>query len=523
MRKGLLYAAAWIILGISCAEDLGNYNYHELASPVVTGIDTKIPVRKFERLLLTPEIEGEQFTEEDYSFEWKVIPQTDADTASVISDKRILDYEVVLPEGKYYLYFTITNRASGLYWQHTYELEVTQTTSEGWMVLCSENGRTRLDMVSMITGQTYRDLLASNTNMPVLNGPRRIQQLENLAEEGSPFYLLTNDGATRLSYDGFAWEEKFDLRYEMGNGQAVSPHEIVPSVNAKMMVAGTNFHYASNIGQELGLFSLPINKDFRAAPMVGCNISGDMIIAPLAMIYDIDNKRFMGYGELLSSKDFYYQEPLQEMNKIAELMISLQSENKGGVTGSAFDKFPTGLDYVYMENTRYDPGSGQMAVTYTVLADGNKRYLYGIQLGDMWPQSWSSCPSALGKAYYGDLSECTDITKVTDLFAFSSLKNCMYYAVDGTLYRVDLSSQPLQAKIQFTLPAGEKITRLKFNLFRKNTQDPRSYDLIVGSLKGEEGILRIYHDSEMSGDFSSVEPKKYDGFARIVDVTYREW
>lgn len=121
------------------------------------------------------------------------------------------------------------------------------------------------------------------------------------------------------------------------------------------------------------------------------------------------------------------------------------------------------------------------------------------------------------------LSECTDITKVTDLFAFSSLKNCMYYAVGGTLYQVDLSTKPLQAKVQFTLPGGEEITRLKFNLFRKNTSDSRSYNLIIGSLRGEEGILRIYNDTEMSGDFSGVEPEVYDGFARIVDVTYREW
>ena len=117
MRKGLLYTACWIFLLISCAEDLGNYDYRELSSPVVTGIDEKIPVRKFERLQLTPQIEGEQFTEEDYQFEWKVIPQADAVTATVIGNERILDYEVVLAEGTYTLYFTITNRTSGLFWQ----------------------------------------------------------------------------------------------------------------------------------------------------------------------------------------------------------------------------------------------------------------------------------------------------------------------------------------------------------------------------------------------------------------------
>lgn len=520
IRKGLLYAAYWIVLFASCAEDLGNYNYRELPSPTLTGIENNIDVRKYERLLLSPEIEGDQFSEEYCSFEWKVIPQEDAETATVIGNARILDYEVVLPEGKYNLYFTITNRTSGMFWQFVYGLQVTQTTSEGWMVLCSENGRTRLDMISMVTGETYRDLLARQA-MPELNGPRRIQQLEDFAEAGSPFYLLTDDGATRLSNDGFAWSEEFSFRYEMATGNPVCPHEMVTTAGGKMMVAGTDFYYA-DCRSMLDLFGTPINKNFRVAPMIGSNVFATMVIAPIVMIYDIDNKCFMGYGRTLASVDLGYQEPLREMNEMAALMDEMKGTT-GGVTGNAFDRFPQGLDYVYMENTRYDPGSGKMAVTYTVLADGNKRYLYGIQLGDMVPQSWSNCPVALGKAYYGDLSECTDIDKVTDLFAFSSLKNYMYYAVGGTLYRVDLSSLPLRAKPQFTLPKGETITRLKFNLYRKAENYSRSYDLLVGSLQGEEGILRIYHDTESMGDFSKTEPEKHEGFARIVDVTYREW
>ena len=99
----------------------------------------------------------------------------------------------------------------------------------------------------------------------------------------------------------------------------------------------------------------------------------------------------------------------------------------------------------------------------------------------------------------------------------------MYYAVGGTLYRVDLSAAPLRAERQFTLPNGEQITRLKFNLYRNTANQNRSYDLVVGSLKGEEGILRIYRDNALEGDFSKVEPEVYGGFARIVDATYREW
>ena len=50
----------------------------------------------------------------------------------------------------------------------------------------------------------------------------------------------------------------------------------------------------------------------------------------------------------------------------------------------------------------------------------------------------------------------------------------------------------------------------------------RSYDLIVGSLKNEDGILRIYEGRQSDGDFRNVEPEVHEGFAEIVDVTYKE-
>lgn len=518
MKKGFVYIAFLGLLAASCAKDLGNYNYHTLLSPTVTGIDTRIDARKNERLQLAPNIEGEGFDASNCRFEWKAISVNDADSATVIGTERELDYLMLLPEGAYTLYFTITDRPTGVFWQTNYELWVTQVTSEGWMVLCSDNGKTRLDMISAVTGQTYRDVL-SNTGIPELNGPRRIQQLKGYTEEDSPFYLLTDEGATRLGNDGFAWKEEYSLHYEMGQSHTAIPYEMVTTAGGKMMVSGTDFYYAST-RTIIELFGMPRNKDFRVAPMAGSNVASSSVIAPLVLMYDIDNKRFMGYGHLLAGEDFNNMDPLHEMNEMAALLDDL---TEGGVIGSAFDVFPTGYDYVYMENTRYDPGNGKMGVTYTVLSDGEKRHLYGIQLGDMLPQSWTDCQSALGKAYYGDLSACTDITKVSDLFAFSSLKNCMYYAVGSTLYRVDLSAAPLRAERQFTLPNGEQITRLKFNLYRNTANQNRSYDLVVGSLKGEEGILRIYRDNALEGDFSKVEPEVYGGFARIVDATYREW
>ena len=97
----------------------------------------------------------------------------------------------------------------------------------------------------------------------------------------------------------------------------------------------------------------------------------------------------------------------------------------------------------------------------------------------------------------------------------------MYYAVGSTVYRVDLSQKPLTAEVQFTLP-GETVTCLKFNLYRNSENMQKSYDLIVGSMKDGNGVMRVYEGRDSDGDFTAVTPVRYDGFKEIVDVEYKE-
>jgi hypothetical protein len=172
-----------------------------------------------------------------------------------------------------------------------------------------------------------------------------------------------------------------------------------------------------------------------------------------------------------------------------------------------------------MENTRYDPGNAKMGMTYAILKDGSDCHLYGIQLGDML--RYADCTYVLGKGYYADLSQCKDILHHDALYAFSSLKGYMYYAVGGTVYRVNLTETPLKSEVQFTL-AGENITCFKFNLYQNTQNIQKSYDLVVGSQKNGKGVLRVYEGRESDGDFSNVQPQKYEGFTRIVDASYKE-
>lgn len=514
MMRRIIYISVLVLAALSCSPDKGNYDYVDLKEPVIAGLQDQ-SVLTLSRLRLTPDLGEETFPEGEYSFEWKVIDQSAAAEPVVIGTDKDLDYEVTLAPGSYTLFYTVTETATGLYWQHSVNLVVSSSMSEGWLVLCSEEGRARLDVVSAVTSETMKDVL-KGTGMPQMYGPRRIQWLSDKTDAASPYYLLTDDGATRLGRDAFEWKPEYDFSYEVAVQDKLIPHSIVSAGFGKMVVSGTDAHYCEIMGID-GLYGSAVNKDFAVAPYVGANVLATQVYAAVYLLYDIDNRRLVAYCPLLATNDLGGLDPLasmEEMGQIAEGMAP-----GAGVVGNAFDAWPEGCEFVYMENTRYDPGNARMGLTYVLLKDGRDCHLYGVQLGDML--RYADCTFVLGKGSYADLSQCTDILHPEALYAFSSLKNCMYYAVGDKVWRVDLSSSPAKAQLQFSL-AGETITCLKFNLYQKTENMHRSYDLIVGSHKDGDGVLRVYEGRESDGDFSSVVPQVYEGFAQIKDVTYKE-
>lgn len=498
----------------ACSQDKGNYDYVDLKEPSVTGLEDAA-VLTFAQLSVTPDLGEGDFPASEYTFEWKAVDNNGSIEPVVVGTDVVLDYEVTLPPGSYTLFFKITESATGLYWQYDMQLTVSSSTSEGWMVLCSDEGRARLDIISVVTGETVKDVLRDN-GMPQMNGPRKIQWLSSMTDASSPYYILTDDGATRLGKDSFEWKPEYDFAYEVAVNEKLIPYSIVSSGVGKMTVSGTQAYYCDKLGFD-GLYGSAVNKDFAVAPYVGANVLASQIYAAVYLLYDIDNKRMMAYCHLLRTDDMGNQQPLADMDEMGQVAEGMAPG--AGVVGNAFDEWPEGYDCMYIENTRYDPGNAKMGITYVLLTDGTGCHLYGVQLGDML--RYADCTYVLGKGYYGDLSLCRDILHKDALYAFSSLKNYMYYAVGSKVYRVDLSADVIEEELQFELP-GETITCMKFNLYQKSENMQKSYDLLVGSRKGDNGVLRIYEGRESDGDFSQVTPQKYEGFAEIVDVTYKE-
>ena len=502
-----------LIILISCSRDMGNYEYHDLYDPKISSLED-ISALTFTHLSVKPSF-ADDFNPENYVFEWKAIDDSGTSEGIVIGTSPELDCDLTLTPGSYTLYFTVTERSTGIFWQQTANLTVNSSTSEGWMVLCSDGGRTRLDFVSAVTGETYKDVL-SGSDMPQMNGPRKIQWLPDKTDASSPYYLLTDEGATRLGKDSFEWKPEYDFSYEAAINDRLIPHSIVSAGFGKVIVSQGNAHYCEIMGFD-GLYGSAVNKGFKVSEYVGANVLATQIYAAVHLLYDIDGRKMKAYCPLLASNDLGGLDPVMDMEEFGQVADGM---NPGaGVLGNAFEQWPEGYDCLYMENTRYDPGNEKMGMTYVVLTDGVRCHLYGVQLGDLL--CYSDCTYVLGKGLYADLTSCKDILKTGNLFAFSSLKNYMYYATGDSVYRIDLSAEPYEEELQFTL-SGEEITCMKFNLYHNTDNQQRTYDLVVGSRTGADGILRIYNGTASDGDFRSVAPETYRGFAEIADATYKE-
>ncbi len=90
----VIFSAATIGLFAACADDLGNYSYHELNS-VSIHMDTIYSGVVGETLQINPELSAKDFDENEYDYTWQVISvSAPTDTAVTLSDARNLDYSM---------------------------------------------------------------------------------------------------------------------------------------------------------------------------------------------------------------------------------------------------------------------------------------------------------------------------------------------------------------------------------------------------------------------------------------------
>lgn len=495
--------SVFIVTLFSCMyEDIGNYDYQDINDVNISGIETEewyVKVGFTDTLRISPELTFAQDAEEkNYRYEWKAVVNEYKGKEFIIGHEKDLDYPVSLQANEYVCYYKVMDTIRELTWTQKFFLRVNTVASEGWVILCDENGTSRMDIIAPVDEYTNKVGLNIFEQGKMVGVPLRLGC--TCFEGKSEFYLFAENGSYALDAKSLAASEEGNMKYQFG---------IVP---AKAEIRAIDLTYTRTWEENLyvvvdkdgniynryprQIFALPQNrisgetKDFKAAPYIGLRRAQTVETKENIVLYDETNRRFL---------------QIRDGSVVPAVM---QFENT--------DLWPsavTGKDMICMENTS--------AYTLALLKDpGNhKVWLYGIELA----------ANGVNKQKYFSEVRGPGIENAT-VFAFHRLYSYLFYAVGNEVYRYDyIQQEPAERVCYFP---DEEVVSLKSAVYQawstkyEDWEKERQYDLVVGSnhLKKDKqkcGVVRMYKVPDLRGELT-LKYKPYEGLGNIVDIIYKE-
>ncbi|MEG0500421.1 MAG: PKD-like family lipoprotein, partial [Rikenellaceae bacterium] len=221
--KNIFYIFSIVVLSClsSCYADKGNYDYSSINEITILKMPQEMitAVRYGENLKISVEVKGTKGGEDSYKYEWKAVLKNTYDVSKnsyILGTEKNLDCPITLEENVYVLSLNVQDPASGVTWSQSVDLNVTNYTREGWLILSEQNGKSRLDMISRSTEEEIKlgDFLAGY-NDPIMKAPK---QLILSATMGRPesIILVTEGGTTYLNSDNFYWLPEYNFLNEFG-------------------------------------------------------------------------------------------------------------------------------------------------------------------------------------------------------------------------------------------------------------------------------------------------------------------
>ncbi len=172
ITKGLLCLSMALGLFASCYEDKGNYDYisEDDAAGVVLGSLEGTTVKANEVLKIEPQMKGGEG--DNFSYLWYTLSSGSYNVKKdTLSQERTLNVPINLKEGKYTLYYQVTNKSNGVFRSVEAPLTVTATDiTSGWYVMKEISGGTDFDYYSLDGKKTVNDFMTSSLGMEPMKG-----------------------------------------------------------------------------------------------------------------------------------------------------------------------------------------------------------------------------------------------------------------------------------------------------------------------------------------------------------------
>lgn len=518
----------------ACTQDLGNYEYEEKAVVTIDLVDQISVLANAEYIdvdpVITSSLEGVISADNpnfDYSFRYK---NSDGDWVELdtLHTQRVHAL-AKMSIGQYPCWYAVTDRRTGVRYSTVVNVNVVVSTSEGWMLLCDQPGdhTVRLDMLAQISMDRIMPVYDINlySQIAPLHHATQIATFFNrrgtindkimlLSEEES--YILDNTYLTINSAYGIK-----NSLFVMAPADHIVSFAGVPyasDINHQALLAvskeGNAFVWNPNdVGG--GAFEDPVNTshrgdapEYRVAPWIGVSTMRGKGLGGygVALLYDIDNHRFVGWDGSRGSSEYQTLAPIPD-------------------SGDQMFSYSTGsMELLAMANTGFSNGT-----TYCIMQDGKQRHIYGINVADR-TFSQQACWRDVQTPGFADAT----------VFCAHSQYQTLYYGTRNKVYAYNPATGYCAAAI--TLPEGEEVSCIKFCTYdnpgielltgglpaaQAEEFTARQYELVVASYDttatdGNGGHLRFYQSTSPGTQMTLKPGWDYSGFGRIKDIAYKE-
>ena len=529
MKQLLLYLSVFL-LASSCYDDLGNYEYTELNNVTVDSISTQW-YEKYsyaDTLKIDPVLHlALGGSEEHLKFEWKLMPlhaQYNKDSIPkevqkagyIIGKEKKLSYPLTEKPGDYAGFFYVKDTLTGISYKTDFYVRLRTAVSEGWMILCEEAGKARMDMISYTS---ENEKLVSHNIWKELD-----------MELGKPYKLVYNYNRTYTSRLAYCEAGTFNLDPETLQPSeennmlwqfSENPDKVEIVGGATMMNSDPKREIIVTSEGELywrkyddlmhGIqFTFPVNRleksteYFKVSRYIGYRPHYDWNSETCSVIlYDETNCRFLAL-ESEGKQDYWGNTKYEAKDYPNELSFT---------GGTADYEAVTGKELVHMEGNR------EGYVFAVLKTPESENYdIYGMITHPKYK---------VERTHYMRLLPANS-DKITH-FAFHPLFRTLYYATEqGDVWQFNLSTPEKKAEKILSFP-NEHISVMKFQcpvayVQYADWEKAREYWLYIASYdttkeESVSGIFRMYDFPQQTS--VPVLKQEINQLGKIIDIAHR--
>jgi hypothetical protein len=488
MKPFILIAVLLVLIASGgCYKDKGNYSYISVDT-VRIAYDTKggdYTILQFDTLRIKPVITLSAGSKEtNMRFEWSaraVDPSsaTQSFPITVLSRQRSIDTVISLVPTKYVVTYKVTDTITGISSYLFYNLSVTSSFSEGWLLMEQVNGAGDVAVITA-TGKLL-DKAYSGVNGTTL--PADVKRID-VATKLSPqeIYLLSENAGVEVSPVSFGKIKTFT------NWFFYLPAVQKPGANLYLTNGSSNCGVTLNNGlvhiRRFGGFPPPVlygseimldgKTDYKMAPYVCMgDFSSSLYIAAM---YETTGKRFIGLRGAAYGLD--------------GALVHFSAPD----ASAAFDPDNLGMDLLYMGPSR------QTSSYNALMKSGTDAYLLQLNL------SVAQSARLKQKMNAPDMANFTAATSSLQL-------DYIYYAAGNKIYMYEIG--PNTATVIYTFPAGENVTTLAID------PDKSATELLATTWNGTTGKAYTF-SLAITGKFTGdTYANKYEGLGKVVYTKYK--